>query len=49
MHMILTVVPEEKLDAILSGIKPFLDRHLASLFVMDTIVLRPDHFESTVS
>ena len=49
MQMILTVVPEEKLDAILSGIKPFLDRHLGSLFVIDASVLRPDHFESIVS
>lgn len=44
--MILTVVPEEKLDPILSGIKPFLERHSGSLFVLDASVLRRDHFDS---
>ena len=49
LQMILTVVPEEKLDPILSGIKPFLDRHSGSLLVIDASVLRPDHFDSTES
>mgnify|MGYP001592892428 FL=1 len=49
LQMILTVVPEEKLDPILSGIKPFLDRHSRSLLVIDASVLRPDHFDSTES
>ena len=44
--MVLTVVPEEKLDPILSGIKPFLERHSGSLFVIDASVLRRDHFDS---
>ena len=46
LQMVLTVVPEEKLDPILSGIKPFLERHSGSLFVLDASVLRPDHFNS---
>ena len=46
LQMVLTVVPEEKLDPILSGIKPFLERHSGSLFVVNTSVLRPDHFNS---
>ena len=46
LQMVLTVVPEEKLDPILSGLKPFLERHSGSLFVLDSSVLRPDHFES---
>ena len=46
LQMVLTIVPEEKLDPILSGIKPFLERHSGSLFVLDTSVLRPDHFNS---
>ena len=40
--MILTVVPEEKLDPILSGIKPLLEHHSGVLFVLDVGVLRPD-------
>lgn len=44
--MILTIVPEEKLDPILSGLKPFLERHSGSLFVIDACVLRPDHFDA---
>ena len=46
LQMVLTVVPLEKLDPILSGIKPFLERHSGSLFVIDASVLRPDHFDS---
>lgn len=44
--MVLTVVPEEKLDPILSGLKPFLERHSGSLFVIDACVLRRDHFDA---
>lgn len=46
LQMILTVVPEDKLDPILSGLKPFLERHSGSLFVIDACVIRPDHFDS---
>jgi nitrogen regulatory protein PII len=46
LQMVLTVVPEEKLDPILSGIKPFLERHSGSLFVIDASVLRRAHFDS---
>ena len=45
LQMVLTVVPEEKLNPILSGIKPVLGRHSGNLFVLDVSVLRPDHFE----
>jgi len=46
LQMILTVVPEEKLEPILSGLKPFLECHSGSLLVLDTCVLRRDHFDS---
>ena len=49
LQMILTVVPKEKLDPILSGLKPFLERHSGSLFVLDSSVLRPSRFESQES
>ncbi len=44
LQMILTIVPEEKMDPILSGIKPFLERHQGNLFVLDANVLRPQYF-----
>ena len=49
LQMVLTVIPEEKLELILSGLKPFLERHSGSLFVLDTCVLRKDHFDSAES
>ncbi|TFG59056.1 MAG: P-II family nitrogen regulator [Nitrospirales bacterium] len=49
LQMVLTVVPEEKLEPILSGLKPFLERHSGSLFVLDASVLRKDHFDSAES
>ena len=49
LQMVLTVVPEEKVEPILSGLKPFLERHSGSLFVLDASVLRPAHFECSES
>jgi len=49
LQMVLTVIPEEKLEPILSGLKPFLERHSGSLFVLDACVLRKDHFNSAES
>jgi nitrogen regulatory protein PII len=46
LQMVLTVVPEGKLDPILTGLKPFLERHSGSLFVIDASVLSRDHFDS---
>ena len=49
LQMVLTVVPEEKVEAILAGLRPFLERHSGSLFVLDAWVLRRDHFQSEES
>jgi nitrogen regulatory protein PII len=46
LQMVLTVVPEEKVEPILSGLKPFLERHSGGLFVIDACVLRKEHFEA---
>lgn len=46
LQMILTIIPEEKLEPILAGIKPILDRYSVNLFVLDVSVLRPSHFNS---
>ncbi|MCF8722312.1 nitrogen regulatory protein PII [Nitrospina gracilis] len=44
LQMVLTIVPEEKLDPILSALKPFLERHSGGVFVLEASVLRRDHF-----
>ncbi len=49
LQMVLTVVPADKVEPILSGLKPFLERHSGSLFVLDVGVLRKGHFESAES
>ncbi|GJL60033.1 MAG: hypothetical protein NPIRA03_28900 [Nitrospirales bacterium] len=49
LQMVLTVVPEEKVEPILFALKPFLERHSGSVFVLDASVLRPDHFLTTDS
>ena len=49
LQMVLTVVPEDKVEPILSELRPFLERHSGSLFVLDGGVLRKDHFESVES
>jgi len=46
LQMILTVIPKEKLEPILAGIKPIIERYSVNLFVLDVDVLRPDHFNT---
>ena len=46
LQMILTVIPKEKLEPILAGIKPIIERYSVNLFVLDVSVLRPSHFNS---
>ena len=42
--MIITVAPEEKIQQILTGLKPFFERHSGVMFVSDTQVLRMEYF-----
>ena len=49
LQMVLTVVPEEKVEPILSGLRPFLDKHSGSVFVLDAYVLRKEFFDSKQS
>ncbi|HIE65811.1 MAG: P-II family nitrogen regulator [Nitrospira sp.] len=42
--MIMTVVPEEKVPPILSGLAPILDRDMGVMFVSDVAVSRLEHF-----
>lgn len=42
--MIITVVPEEKVEPILAGLRPVFDRHSGVLFVADVAVSRLEYF-----
>ena len=42
--MIMTVVPEEKVEPILAGLKPLFSRHSGVLFVADVSVSRREYF-----
>lgn len=42
--MIMTVVPEEKVEPILAGLRPLFERHSGVMFVGDVAVSRRDYF-----
>ena len=42
--MIMTVVPEEKVEPILAGLRPLFDRHSGVMFVTDVAVSRREYF-----
>jgi nitrogen regulatory protein PII len=42
--MIMTVVPTEKVEPILAGLKPLFERHSGVMFVSDVSVSRRDYF-----
>ena len=42
--MLMTVVPEEKVEPILAGIQPIFDRHTGVMFVSDVSVSRGEYF-----
>ena len=42
--MIMTVVPEEKVEPILAGLRPLFDRHSGVMFVADVAVSRREYF-----
>jgi nitrogen regulatory protein PII len=44
LEMILTVVPEEKVEPILAGLKPLFDRHSGFVYVADVAVSREEYF-----
>jgi nitrogen regulatory protein PII len=45
--MIMTVVPEEKVEPILSGLAPVFDRHSGVIFVSDVSVSRLEYFSES--
>ena len=42
--MIMTIVPEEKVEPILGGLRPLFDRHSGVMFVSDVAVSRREYF-----
>jgi len=44
LEMIMTVVPEEKVEPILAGLRPLFERHSGVMFVADVAVSRQDYF-----
>lgn len=47
LEMIMTVVPEEKVDAILAGLSTLFSRHSGVMFVSDVAVSRPEYFKDS--
>ena len=44
LEIIMTVVPEEKVEPILAGLRPLFDRHSGVMFVSDVTVSRREYF-----
>jgi nitrogen regulatory protein PII len=44
LELLITVVPEDKVDALLAGLRPLLDASSGVMFVTDTYVSRPEYF-----
>ncbi len=44
LELLITVVPEGKVDALLAGLRPLLDASSGVMFVTETYVSRPDYF-----
>lgn len=42
--IIMTVVPEQKVEPILAGLRPLFDRHSGVMFVTDVAVSRSEYF-----
>lgn len=44
LELIITVVPEERAEALLAGLRPLLDVSPGVVFVTETFVSRPEYF-----
>ncbi|MCH9669092.1 MAG: transcriptional regulator [Actinomycetia bacterium] len=47
LELLITVVPEDKVEALLAGLRPLLDASSGVLFVTETYVSRPEYFTCT--
>jgi nitrogen regulatory protein PII len=46
LDLVITVVPEDKVETILAGIAPLFEHHSGVVFVSDVTVVRPEYFKS---
>lgn len=44
LEMLITVVPDDRADAVLAGLRPLLDESSGVMFLSDTYVSRPEYF-----
>ena len=44
LELIITVVPQDKAEALLAGLRPLLDASSGVMFVTETYVSRPEYF-----
>jgi len=44
LEIIMTVVPEEKVEPILAGLRPLFERHSGCMLVADVVVSRQEYF-----
>ena len=44
LEMIMTVVPEEKVEPVLAGLRPLFERHSGMMLVTDVTVSRQEYF-----
>ncbi len=44
LEMLITVVSDDKVDALLAGLRPLLDESSGVMFVSETYVSRPEYF-----
>ncbi|GAY15688.1 P-II family nitrogen regulator [Mycobacterium sp. shizuoka-1] len=44
LELLITVVPEDRADALLAGLRPLLDASSGVMFVTETYVSRPEYF-----
>ena len=44
LEMIMTVVPEEKVEPIRAGLRPLFERHSGVMFVADVAISRQEYF-----
>ncbi len=44
LQMVMTVIPEEKVESVLAGLNPIFHRYMGIMLVSDVSVSRPEHF-----
>lgn len=47
LELLITVVPDDRVEPLLAGLRPFLDASSGVMFVTETYVSRPEYFDSS--